>query len=214
MSVLRTEEAADKEGSARRALIEAAGQLFAQKGYNQVSVREICKEADFNTAAVNYYFGSKKDLFIQVVRYAFAQVRTDRTEDEALPAEQQLRRFIELTLQHIISQNQSQNHPQWHQQLMLRVMNEDAGLFQEAMHSVIKSEFSELHDIVKRLMPHEDARKRHLVCFSILGQCLFFHHNRMLVQIIEPSLLDEKSIGILADHIVSFSLLTIKQSKK
>ena len=50
-----------------RILDEAEG-LFAQKGYRGVSVREITQKAGCNLASVNYYFGSKHDLYMEVFR--------------------------------------------------------------------------------------------------------------------------------------------------
>ncbi len=50
-----------------RILDEAEG-LFAQKGYRGVTVREITHEAGCNLASVNYYFGSKRDLYMEVFR--------------------------------------------------------------------------------------------------------------------------------------------------
>ena len=41
-------------------IIAAAEKLFALRGYDSTSIRDICQEAEVNVAMVNYYFGSKK----------------------------------------------------------------------------------------------------------------------------------------------------------
>jgi len=46
----------------RQRLIEAAANLFANKGFEHVTVREICKASNANVAAVNYHFGDKAGL--------------------------------------------------------------------------------------------------------------------------------------------------------
>src|SRR6516225_3507431 len=51
-------------------LLEAAEQVFGEKGFKAASVREICKQAGANIAAVNYYFGDKERLYIEAVKYA------------------------------------------------------------------------------------------------------------------------------------------------
>jgi AcrR family transcriptional regulator len=48
---------------ARGRLLEAAGQVFAQKGYGRGTSREICKRAGMNVAAVNYHFGGIDGLY-------------------------------------------------------------------------------------------------------------------------------------------------------
>ena len=54
-----------KEGPKLR-LVEAAEKLFAQNGFDVVSVRDITQAAGGNVAAVNYYFGSR-DALVEVV---------------------------------------------------------------------------------------------------------------------------------------------------
>src|SRR5262249_16880319 len=55
---------------AQQRLIEAAQQVFAEKGFKAASIREISKIARTNIAAVNYYFGDKERLYIEAVKYA------------------------------------------------------------------------------------------------------------------------------------------------
>lgn len=48
-------------------IIEAAIACIEQYGLNDTTVRKIAAEAGVNIAAVNYYFGSKDDLFARVM---------------------------------------------------------------------------------------------------------------------------------------------------
>jgi len=49
----------------RTRLLDAAEALFADRGYNAVSVRDIARHAHVNLAAVGYHFGSKENLFVE-----------------------------------------------------------------------------------------------------------------------------------------------------
>jgi AcrR family transcriptional regulator len=51
----------------RTKILDAAEQVFAEKGISGASLREIMIVAEVNIAAVNYYFGSKADLLKEVV---------------------------------------------------------------------------------------------------------------------------------------------------
>ena len=52
----------------RDKLLDAAGPVFAEKGYYAATVREICARARANVAAVNYHFGDKLGLYTEVLR--------------------------------------------------------------------------------------------------------------------------------------------------
>ena len=51
-------------------VIEAAGHEFADKGFDQATVRDICQRAGANLAAVNYHFGDKHKLYVAAVTTA------------------------------------------------------------------------------------------------------------------------------------------------
>ena len=53
--------------STKNKILDAAEQLFADKGFNGTSLREITSQAEVNLAAVNYHFGSKKELIKAVM---------------------------------------------------------------------------------------------------------------------------------------------------
>ncbi len=56
------------------ALIQAAGELFSEKGLKGTSVRAIAEKGGTNVAAVNYHFGSKEKLHVEVMRYVLKQI--------------------------------------------------------------------------------------------------------------------------------------------
>src|SRR5260370_36481377 len=51
----------------RGKLLEAAGHVFAEKGFDRATGKEICERAGTNTAAINYYFGGMEGLYAAVV---------------------------------------------------------------------------------------------------------------------------------------------------
>jgi AcrR family transcriptional regulator len=59
----------------RTHIIETAMDLFAGKGYEGTSIRDIAEKASVNLAMVNYYFGSKEKLFENIVEYKSSVTR-------------------------------------------------------------------------------------------------------------------------------------------
>jgi len=58
----------------RAALIEAGRTVFAHKGYDGASVREITRRAGANLGAITYHFGSKRALYSAVLASRLAPV--------------------------------------------------------------------------------------------------------------------------------------------
>src|SRR4051812_27293179 len=81
----------------QKRLLEAAGQVFAEKGFQEATVRKICERAGANIAAINYHFGDKEQLYEAALRHAF-QCRLDQMPVPAwppgTPAVQKLRDVI------------------------------------------------------------------------------------------------------------------------
>jgi AcrR family transcriptional regulator len=55
----------------RGRLLDAALEVFAESGYRNAKVAEICRRAGTNLAAVNYYFGDKANLYAEAWQHAF-----------------------------------------------------------------------------------------------------------------------------------------------
>src|SRR5260370_972812 len=61
---------AEERPGTRAQLLEAAGQVFAEKGVDRATGKEICERAGANTAAINYHFGGMEGLYSAVIEEA------------------------------------------------------------------------------------------------------------------------------------------------
>ena len=64
--------------STKDRLLDAAEHLFAEKGFKDVSIRELVAAAEVNVAAVNYHFQGKENLFHEVILRRFV-IQRDKT---------------------------------------------------------------------------------------------------------------------------------------
>ena len=85
---------------AKTRLIDAAERLFAERGVDAVSVREITREASANVAAVHYHFGSKSALLRAVLDRTIQPLTARRAE--LLAAQLEASRGEPLTLEAIL----------------------------------------------------------------------------------------------------------------
>ncbi len=81
----------------RERILAAALTLFARQGFDRTGMRELAREADVNLAMINYFFGSKKRLLMEILDTFFSEflmiARVELTGDsEVLP---RLERYIE-----------------------------------------------------------------------------------------------------------------------
>ena len=59
---------AEAPAGSRQEILRAAGRLFSERGYSAVSTTEIAEEAGVARGLLNHYFGTKRGLYIEVVR--------------------------------------------------------------------------------------------------------------------------------------------------
>jgi AcrR family transcriptional regulator len=73
-TTLRSPKTEEDRQSTRELLLEAAGHVFAKKGFERSTAKEICERAGTNTAAVNYYFGGIEALYAAVLDEARSRI--------------------------------------------------------------------------------------------------------------------------------------------
>jgi TetR/AcrR family transcriptional regulator, regulator of cefoperazone and chloramphenicol sensitivity len=200
----------------RQRVLEAAGEVFAERGFRAATVREICQRAKANLAAVNYHFGDKERLYAAVLQYTFCRAVETYPLDLGLGAEataaERLRAFIRAHLFSVLDEGL----PAWHGKLRAREMAEPTRALDAVVDQMIRPEAELLMAIVRDLIGHDAAPQRVWRCTaSIIGQCLFYHHARPVImrlnleQTYTPEAIEE-----LVDHIAQFSLAGLRQSAR
>lgn len=161
----------------RERIVDAAGEVFSQKGFQQATIREICGLAEANVAAVNYHFGDKETLYVEAVKRAHCEsVPVDRSEwPSELPADEQLRLFLEKMLTDMLDRET----PGWHTALIMREMAHPTSACEELVRGYIGPRFELLCEILRALLPQDmPDRDVTLHAFSVIGQCLVYRFHR------------------------------------
>ena len=205
-----------KDLATKQRLLEAAGELFAERGFRNTNVRDICRRAGANVAAVNYHFRDKEALYAAVFQYAGAcAIQTGRAENGAgrpWSPEQRLRGFIRGLLDSFFDGGR----PAWLMKLVALEMIEPTRLLDALVEERIRPDYTRLKSIVRDLMGgRPDEAAVGLCAFSIVGQCTFYRHNRSVVARLCPGqTYGPDEVERLADHITAFSLGALAAFKR
>jgi AcrR family transcriptional regulator len=197
-------------------LLEAAGEVFAERGFKDATVRDICTRAEANIAAVNYYFQGKDSLYLSVIDYAQDRVRQARPIriDPAARPEKQLHQFLRGFVARVLDPAS----PAWHAKIMLREMVEPTAALDKVVNDTIRPTFQGLSMIIAKLVPGLNDEQLRLCTTSVLGQCLMHRHCEPVLARLFPSQACPcvESLERLADHVYRFSiagLAAVKRSK-
>jgi len=200
----------------RRKLLDAAAALFAEKGFHDAKLAEICRKASANMAAANYHFGSKEELYREAWRYTFERSIAAYPPDGGVPpdapAKDRLRGQI-MALLHRIMDPASLDFDIGH-----REMANPTGLLSEVMHRAIEPLRQALLAVVQELLGKNASKQQMRLCeMSIHAQCfaILMHerHRRNARAEHKPHGPPPLEIGpaALADHILRFSLAGIRE---
>ena len=157
--------------TARDAILDAAIPIFADKGYDAASVREICGAAGANLAAVNYHFGGKAALYREAVLRVYES--TSRSEMPTLAtfggdADAALGAWIEWYVARSVSREGDAAT-----RLLLREAAQPSEELAGVVESVIHPVYRGIEEILRAMLPADtDARTLKIQCLSTIGQCL------------------------------------------
>jgi|WetSurMetagenome_2_1015567.scaffolds.fasta_scaffold332161_2 TetR/AcrR family transcriptional regulator, regulator of cefoperazone and chloramphenicol sensitivity len=189
-------------------VISIAAEVFAEKGFEQATVREICKKAKVNIAAINYYWGSKEKLYKQVIE----KLIIERTRvypftaamDQSLPPQMRLRKFIELFLNRLLDSDR----PAWSSKIMIREMFQPTEEVKMVLDKLIKPTYELLVSILGDIYTDKVAESKvRLTAVSIISQCVFyFYADRIMSRMVAKKMLPEFKIDEVVEHITKFSL--------
>lgn len=184
--------------------------LFAQRGFHAVSVREITTAAGSNLAAVNYYFDSKKNLYLEVFRQRWVpRARRIQESFENVLAEKESPGIEEIfgALAHAFIEGPLDDEERKvHVQLMQREIVNPTVAFELVANEVTAPFFKDLTCRLRPCLPEEiDETSLVLSSISMLAVVLYFNFSRAVVTRFTGKSYDPKFKMRLVEHIASFS---------
>lgn len=196
----------------RQRVLDIAAHLFAERGFRKVTVREICRKARANVAAVNYHFGDKAGLYGEVIDIAIQVMR--QTNEEARNAAStaappnRLRAHIRVYLERLLSNRGNS----WLHKLMTRELADPTSALDAIVARAVRPRVDFLCSVVREIVGPAPTDAAVFDCVaSVQAQCVMLALPNPIADRLRghrdwsPAEIDQ-----LADHISEFSLAGIR----
>lgn len=196
----------------RERLLEAAGEVFAERGFRDATVRDICARAGANVAAVNYHFGDKEGLYMAALEqcrmHSMALSSADFGASAPGTPEDRLAAFVRQFVMRLLDRGR----PTWHAKLISREMIEPTAALDMLIERSIGPQWRAITSIVGEMLGRPADDMAVVMCAaSVVGQCLHHHHCREVTLRLLPGVMDQPGvIEALVKHITEFSIAGVR----
>lgn len=191
----------------RGKLLDAAGQVFAESGFQAATVREICARAGVNVALVNYYFGDKLELYTEVLRHSVGASGNgiiQKAIASTAPPPEAFRELIHAMLLRVCRGDR----PGWQFRLMVHELAQPTPAMSSVIDETMRPIYSRFRELIGLMLQLPvDHDKVRLSTHSVIAQVVHYVHARHVVSRLWPDLeLNPERIAQIAAHIANFSL--------
>ena len=175
-------------------------------------MREICRRAEANVAAVNYHFGSKDGLLAEALNFAPLKAMQKANVKAGDCPGMRLRLFIRDFMLMLLDEKNASSQCQ----IMARELADPT----PALDKIVREAIEPMHEFLGKLVREiagdkVSAADLRRCVHSIFGQCLFYRHSQPVLLRLHPRLrYDRKEIEAIAGHIAEFSLAGIRHLDK
>jgi AcrR family transcriptional regulator len=212
-------DAMDNCTDSKDRILDEAEALFAEKGFHAVTVREITQAAHCNLAAVNYHFGNKQNLYIEVfnARWMPRARRVQECFKGVLSAqdERSLAGIVHALAEAFLKGPLTDDERLRHSQLMIREMAKPGLATDMLVDEVIKPFFGELVVLLGPYLPENAERERVMLdIVSIFAMVIYFNFARLPVMRVTGEEYDDTFKDRLVEHIVRFCLTGLDMNRK
>jgi AcrR family transcriptional regulator len=197
---------------ARNRLVLAALRLFAEKGFEAATTREICEAAGANISAIRYYFGDKAGLYRAVFSEPCEKIpaRANREKYLSLP----IAEALDLFFSDFLTPFKMDENINLVMTLHFREMLEPTGAWQEAIESEIKPQHEALTTLLQQHLglPRIDMDLQRLA-FAMIGMAVYLFVGQDVVAAIAPQMLSSPEAVDLLDKRLSAYALAMVESE-
>ena len=183
--------------------------MFAEKGFDRATGKEICERAGTNTAAVNYYFGGMEGLYAAVLQEAHSRLLNFDKMAAAVAGKPDVQARLQALLGLIVENLLGRASSSWEVRVIGREVMAPSPAFAAVRETEIPAKSRILKAIVGELMglpPDHPAVARG--CLSIIAPCIMLAiADRSIITRVFPQLgLTPADAPVFTAHMVRYAL--------
>lgn len=200
-----------KSEKTRYRLLTAASRIFAEKGFQEATIAEICEQAKTNIASVNYHFHDKETLYLESWRFAFNRELALYPPDGGVAGDAAPEQRLAGLIQSLIDRVGDENAYSF--TIIHKEMAQPTRLLADILEQEINPQRQKMLALLRECLG-QAANDRHLqYCHaSIMGQCFQLLRLKQM-QHVRPHRshpIELNDIRAFAEHVVHFSLAGIQ----
>ena len=190
----------------RRLLLEAAGQVFGEKGYARATAKEICALSGANGAAVNYHFGSKENLYAEVLEEAHRRLLNAETLAAVLRSDLDARTRLKVVIAGVVDNVSRKDARAWELRVLSRELLNRSPMMERTIETQVLPKTGMILNIVAEIMGMPPEHPAVASCVvGVLTPCMFLLiADKTLQRRALPGL--DTSTEALADYIFTFAV--------
>jgi len=199
-----------RETDTRERLLQAALEVFAEQGFETATIREICRRANANVAAVHYHFGDKRRLYAAIFESVLTLLRARRTSflPANAPPSERLRIYIRALFDEIFGCDGDADRSTQLSAIYLNEMARPTEVLDRVVADHMRKDAEELYGIIASLLGENPLKGEIIDCAaSVVGQILYYYQAEPIISRLHPDRPPVRQrIDELADHVWRFSL--------
>lgn len=187
--------------------MQAAGKLFAERGYDATSVRDICLEAGVNIASVNYHFGDKRSLYRAVVEWGASESPSFRHPPSEGTPEERLHHLILHALEDIFETREATL-------VIAREFLDPPDDMLQVLKGPMTSHFQSVLELFDELSGRQlGDLDLHMSVMSLMAQLQYYRvSHKFIPHVIGDERNEQLTVPVLAEHITQWTIRSLQRS--
>lgn len=204
----------------KKRIIQAAAALFSEQGFKETTIRDICRKANVNVAAVNYHFHGKEELFKAIIESIFEKRSQQQKKlfiDRQVTNEDEWQDLIYTFISDFIHESPEGECVEHNlSKLFFRELGNPSAFFREMHEKYLTPIEEKLKSYLRMGLPADTPEEKvALWVTTIISQCGFFRNRQGLARnITQLDFSKPENQKLVADHIAETIFATIKFNRE